>query len=277
MKFVRLIGCVLALLAVAPAAHAIPNLISYQGVLMDSGGMGEPRLYITGIGQSFEMGPSSTGDQSVMFPPDAISAIEMMDEPGVASYSYGTGTPLSSGGWTVVASQSITIPAPGYVLVIATANPMLSHSNGLETRAIIGVSDNDAGLPENQDNYLQLAAAMPSGTYFFPASVHGLFEEVSAGTYTFYMLGYAYSGLCTCFERQLSLVYIPTAYGTFDPMLAAGSSGEEKTVGPALTAGEIALQRASGETANAARIERELAAMKERLAAVEQEIRNEKR
>ena len=243
----------------------------------NSHGSGEPRLYITGIGQSFEMGPSSTGDQSVMFPPDAISAVEMMDEPGVASYSYGPGTPLGSGGWTVVASQSITIPAAGYILVIATANPMLSHSIGLETRAIIGVSDNDAGLPDNQDNYLQLAAAMPSGTYFFPASVHGMFEEVSAGTYTFYMLGYAYSGSCTCYERQLSLVYIPTTYGTFDPMLAAGSSGDEKTIGPALTSGDIAIQKTSTEAANAARIERELAAMKERLAAVEQEIRNEKR
>jgi hypothetical protein len=72
-------------------------------------------------------------------------------------------------------------------------------------------------------------------------------------------------------------VAVPDGIYTLTLRLYSTSSGDEKTVGLALTSGDIAIQKTSTEAANTARIERELTAMKERLAAVEQEIRNEKR
>lgn len=72
-------------------------------------------------------------------------------------------------------------------------------------------------------------------------------------------------------------VAVPDGIYTLTFGLYSTSSGDEKSVGPALTSGDIAIQKTSTEAANAASIERELTAMKERLAAVEQEIRNEKR
>jgi hypothetical protein len=153
--------------------------------------------------------------------------------------------------------------------VLGTANAAISHTNGTNSLTVIGVSNTDSSVPANQDNYLSLPWTLPSGTYMFPTSVHGLFYEASAGTFTYYLLGYAATGSCLCYELQLTLLFVPTAYGAFDPMLASAAPGGEKTVGKTLTAAEVAAQRASSEAANAARMRGEIDAMKERLAELE--------
>ncbi|MGH8003908.1 MAG: hypothetical protein ACRECJ_04200, partial [Limisphaerales bacterium] len=62
-----------------------------------------------------------TGDASVDVPNNAVNALEMLNEPGVAS---GTGTTSIDlvGGVQTLLSRTITTPASGYILVIGTAS-----------------------------------------------------------------------------------------------------------------------------------------------------------
>ena len=56
-----------------------------------------------------------------------------------------------------------------------------------------------------------------TGYYFIPATCHGLYYQPSAGTYTYYLLGQEGTGAYACYENQLSLVYLPTMYGSVQP------------------------------------------------------------
>jgi len=95
--------------------------------------------------------------------------------------------------------------------------------------------------------------------------------QVPAGSSTFYFVVRALSGEGTLWERQLSLLYAPTAYGAFiAPLAVANADGSKRMVrGSALTAADIAATRAASETASAERVQRELDAVKARLAKLE--------
>lgn len=61
------------------------------------------------------------------------------------------------------------------------------------------------------------------------------------------------------------MIYIPTAYGTFEPTVASGRGGAD--CGPAreITNADVAAQRAASEAVNIARLERELAEIRAEL------------
>jgi hypothetical protein len=124
--------------------------------------------------------------------------------------------------------------------------------------ANFGVSDNSSVFPTNQDVTLSLDADLPTGLYDFPVTCTGLFE-VSAGTRNFYFLGTETDGLYMAYDRQLSLVFIPTAYGTVEPTVAGAG---EDFIGEPMTDAELAAQRAASIEANMIRMERELAELR---------------
>ena len=76
---------------------------------------------------------------------------------------------------------------------------------------------------------------------------------------------------------QLTLVYIPTNYGIVDPTLVTGAeiSDDQSQIRPALTAADIASERAESEAANQQRIDDELAKMRERIERLERELKRE--
>jgi hypothetical protein len=90
----------------------------------------------------------------------------------------------------------------------------------------------------------------------------------TAGTHTFYFLGEGSYGDWTVYGRNLTLVYIPTAYGTVYSAATPVSHPEKETVEPgrALTEADIAAKRAESVAFNNARIERELAEMEAKIA-----------
>lgn len=237
-------------------------------------GTGDANVAIFGSSRSAIFDMSSADDNSVTLPSNAISHGEILDEPGVASSTYSGTSILLTGGVDVLLSRSITVPASGYVLVVGTLNAWISHSNGTTSWGDFGVSDNVSALPDNQGVTLQQSSGAATGIYYFPVTVHGLFS-VTAGSNTFHLLGDEGGGDLRVREMQLSIIYIPTAYGTVSPTLASARPAEQEddASGSPMTAAEVEAQRLESEAFNASRIERELAEMRTRLEALERESR----
>jgi hypothetical protein len=198
-----------------------------------------------------------------VLPTDAISAVETFDEAGVASINQSVTTALD-GTVQTLQSRSITVPASGYCLVMGSVEVQLLHNNGLATTALFGVSDVAGVLPGTQDFQLTMPAAAPTGTYIVPVSVHGLFT-VTAGANTFYLLGDETSGGLQISDLQLSIVYVPTAYGT---VTSTVTSGADETVVRMSAAAEAR----EAEDFHRARVQREMTAMQAQVAELQQKL-----
>lgn len=170
------------------------------------------RLHVTGGASSMIVDTEATGDASLILPADAISAAETLDEPGVASTNLNSSIGLVGGVETIL-SQTITVPAGGFVFVIATCQAAAVHSTGTRDRAEFGVSDTVGVIPGTQDVAISVDSAWPTGVLFLPVTVQAIFA-VSAGANAFYFLSDEISGNVTVNDMTLSLMYFPTAYGS---------------------------------------------------------------
>jgi hypothetical protein len=131
------------------------------------------------------------------------------------------------------------------------------HTNGLSDIGAFGISDAAGVLPATQDFGLTVSGALPTGNHILPVTVHGLFQ-VNAGLNSFFFLGDENAGTLQISDVQLSIVYIPTAYGTVTSSLTAGTDGDgARGVAPVFGASEPR----EAEAFNRARVEREMAAM----------------
>lgn len=204
-------------------------------------------------------------DGSVIFPANAINSEEISNEPGVAGNGENTSTVIGTGLTTII-SRSITVPAAGYVLVMASAQLTINHTNGSYSRANFGVSASSSSWPDNQDILVGLPDDEVSGYYYIPVSPHKLFEVGSAGTYTYYFLGHLFDTGADfiTWDPQLSLIYIPTSYGTVSSTLVSDGNISEETASanPGKTQSEISAERISSIADNNARIQRELDRMR---------------
>ena len=238
-------------------------------------GDGQVRVSINGT-SLVVFDASETGDTSVELPTNALNATEILDEPGVvnslseSAVTFGTTE-------TTVLSQTLDAPAAGYALVIGTAQLQMIHTAGTNTSCDVGVSDVSSGLPVAQDVRSQIASAAPTGVYDMPATAHGVFS-VTAGSSTFYLLGRENSGgFCQALDKNLSIVFIPTAYGTVTPNVPSASDPVATAREPApratITKADVETQRAQSLADNQARLARELAVMQERLEALQAELR----
>ena len=147
---------------------------------------------------------------------------------------------------------------------------------GISSTLEFGVSGSAAAFPSNQDVGLSVPAALPTGLYVFPVTVQGLFSVTAAGTYTYYMIANVIAGTGTYSvnDIQLTLVYIPTGYGSVNPTVAVSGAPKdnESAEGPPIDA---QAERAASEAFNAERIQRELAALRAEVEALKAEARNE--
>jgi hypothetical protein len=233
-----------------------------------------PLVNIFGTAGSMSFNPGVSGDGSANLQNDAISSEEMLNEPGVVTYTEGFYTTTLTPTLSTIGSQTITVPAAGYVLVLATAQWDVFHANGTPSDARAGVSDVDNALPENQDIRIAFPAAAPSGNYAWSQVASSVFSVAGQGSYTYYFLGEEDSGDIRVADVQLTCLYIPTAYGTVEPAAVDPRASNDANA-PPRPAINVATQRAESVAANEARIERELAAMRERIAALERELERE--
>lgn len=237
-----------------------------EGIILDGSGLGlgEPRLMVMGSTQTVAFDMASGGNGSVVFPTGAISSTEMQNEPGLVTYTEGvTGVYLTS---TIssVGSQTISPPSPGYVLVLASAQFEIQHTSGTNSDATVGVSNSSTTLPSNQDIRVLLNSGLSTGLYAVPVTAHAVFYVPGGSAVTFYFLGREDMGDVRVYDIQLSCIFIPTTYGTFD---AAASVAGASTDGgaPARSEIDVAAQRAASIEADNARIRGELDAMRAEL------------
>jgi hypothetical protein len=211
----------------------------------------------------------------VALPNDAVSAVEMLDEPGLAADGGGGGSIALTGANDVLLSRTITVPADGHVIAIASLEISAGHTQGTPSSARFGVSDNSSTFLTNQDMLMQLWLTLPSGTYVQPLALQGVFN-VEEGSNTFYVLGDELTGNFSVFDRQLSLIYLPTAYGT----VVANSPSQESSADPQerepLTRGEIDSERESASRQREERLERELETIRTELEQIKDTMRSDR-
>jgi len=75
----------------------------------------------------------------------------------------------------------------------------------------------NSSFPLGGGEYVRLPNNAGSGLYYVNLTVQWLFEAASTGTHTFYFLGDETVGDWSVYDRNMTLVYIPSAYGTNAP------------------------------------------------------------
>ena len=205
-----------------------------------------------------------------------VQSLDIVNEPGVAAFSGAYYIYLNALTYTVVCSLTVNCPAEGYVMAVAHGRLGAFHAQGIHSYAIVGISDVLTSLPGNQDLDFHVDSAAASGKYFIPFGMTSMFEVPSAGTYTYYYLAYEFSGDITVADMQFNLVYFPTAYGTVDsvppPVSAPDGDGSVQLGGLTLT--ESITEPTETEAFNVARLERDLATMRAKIEAMQQQIDN---
>ncbi|UCF05527.1 MAG: hypothetical protein JSV33_00380 [bacterium] len=243
------------------------------GFTVDGNRNGTADTYVQINGTSttiFDM--SDSGDNSVVLPPDAISSSEILNEAGCASDIPALNT-MDPAVVEVLGQRTITVPSSGFVLAIGTGQINISHTSGTTSAGEFGVSDDPGSFPANQSANIVLTDNLTSGGYQFPVTVHGLFEVAAAGSYTYYFLGREGAGSLEADQIQFTLLFIPTAYGTIEPTAMAMSGGSPVPRARGASA-DNAAERTESIAFNEARIEREIAEMRARLAELEKAVEN---
>jgi len=234
---------------------------------------GEPALRINGTSRDAHFRMDLVGDSSVQLPQDAIGAYEIEDEVGAAAMQT-NGFATLTGSYAGIASQTIEAPTAGYALVLVTAQANVSHTTGTPSTGFFGVSTSGTSLSNELDIEVEIDNLVDSGTFKYPVACHSIFS-VSAGSNTFYFVGRTTGGAWTVYDYQISVIFIPTEYGTIQlpTALRAEAEPDEAAVssGP-LTPADIAAERAQSEAANRERIERELSEIRTRLVELEGEL-----
>lgn len=143
----------------------------------------------------------------------ALLSLDIIDEPGASSL---VGPNIQLGTYeTPILQHSIQTPGSGYVLVIATATVISNHDATLPwgSRSYFNVST-DSHYSSNHGVQIQIPNTAPTGTYFNAVTVHALIPT-ERGVDDFWFLGQRdLDDVTWAFDPHLTLVYVPTAYGT---------------------------------------------------------------
>lgn len=137
------------------------------------------------------------------------------DETGVVT-DGDTGTVAIATTHTTIAQRTITAPAAGYVLVTATTEVAMFNASG-DAAVTVGVTNTDGTLFEDANPTWLLPAAISADEQRNVITVHRVFS-VGEGTATYYFQAFANDGNTTASakNRYLSVVYIPSNYGTVE-------------------------------------------------------------
>ncbi|RME19032.1 MAG: hypothetical protein D6800_14825, partial [Candidatus Zixiibacteriota bacterium] len=195
------------------------------------------RLGLTGplgggfLSEKIILDARTSGDISVMLPDSSINADEILDEPGTATvYNndifFGTSVANED-------SISITVPAPGYVIVQASGYIRVSHngtSSGLNT---VRASLSRASATLDFNNFLFWTMDNGNAQVYTDNFALVLTDAVSAGTHKYYFVGHHQggAGITSAEARDLHLTatYYPTAYGAVVASAPPPPGGDTQT------------------------------------------------
>ncbi len=109
---------------------------------------------------------------------------------------------------------SLTVPGPGYIICTSTVWVGINHANNTSADHLQlnhSTSPTDMGSAPTTVAYLMMASE-PIGSYYRSFSVHSTHSIVSAGTYTYYLVGKMLSGQDAWdqfVKAQMTAVYYP--------------------------------------------------------------------
>ena len=247
---------------------------------VDGNSSGEVVVSVNGNASDFTINSGATGNAAVTMTAGAVNSVEIENEAGVASSLSNTGTTLTTT-YASAISRTITCPTAGYVLAIATAQANISHTTGSSSYIEMGVNDVGTTLPLTQDVGYQIPSGSPSGTYTSVSTVHGVFS-VTAGVKTFHLVAREGSSTTGSFnDKNLSLIFIPTAYGAVTTNITGGGSSsraqnsdDQATVVSSLTDDEIQAEKEESIQVYKASVAAELAKMKKEIDAMQAKMDN---
>ncbi len=160
--------------------------------------------------------------------PSLMAALRLPDEPGVASVLQGPGNEMSvPTTWTTVISREITVPGPGYVLAIASSYVWVDHTYLAAGFMVAGIAESPGGPSASRWINCGVATDVGTGNFCIPLTCHTVYDVASAGTYDYYFMvakSVAVDDVLKVYNAQLSLLYVPTSYGTVSKSGAASSS-----------------------------------------------------
>jgi hypothetical protein len=233
-------------------------------------------VLIDGAASEVNFRTDLTGDDSVQLPSSSVSAAEISNEPGVASAVLNGPYIYLDSGFKALLSRTIVNPGADYCLVIGTCEARVQHTSGTTSSAQFGVSTVINAWGDNQDNSLIIPSGVPTGDFYFPVTVHAVIGAAQ-GSDIFYFLAKEVTGNVSVYDAQLSVVYFPTAYGTVTPPAPGDLSAVEDQTGTRLpmTEADIAAEQAESEAFYRAKVEEEMARMRARIEALEQEAQEQ--
>ncbi len=147
-----------------------------------------------------------------------VIADNIMPAPGVASnYVQSVIISLSSG-WQSLVSRQITVPGPGYVIAYGSCAVYMDHDISGSTSVHSGLSTSATGPPTGYRCNMLLGSNVAAGRYSMPASAQAVFTVATGGSYTYYYIAEsAGDNPASVFDAQITLLYVPTNYGTVKP------------------------------------------------------------
>ena len=249
-----------------------------SGVFLDGAAGTGATMTLFGDTSSLQLRSDIGGDAAVLFPHGSINSFETRAEAGAASAkAFASGALQLTTSVEALTSRTIVAPANGYVMAMASCEVAIDLFNAT-TFTTIGLTDDPKVLPDNQDINVFLSSTIGNGLYVVPQSNMAMFP-VNAGNNTFYLSGAKNnSNTCTVRDIQLTLVFIPTAYGTIQNLAAADPADFDPsrtdtrlTRGP-LRAGELAAERSESEQFYQQQLAAEMREMQARLVEMQQAI-----
>ncbi len=227
----------------------VASTVYRDGFYIDGnvGGTGNPSLNLFGTSSSLFMDLSQSGNASVQLPSNAISAAEILDEPGLAQ-GHTIGSVNVASTMSDIVTVTITTPAAGYILVEGSGTHVVAVGSS------VGASSYnycDFQIDENAGGGVDLSHYVVSGylnntpttamsALWFPLTVRSTYYK-PAGTYTFRLEGEnVQSALLTNYvlNPTITATYLPTSYGavTTSPPPGEESSFTDVRVTPAVSA-----------------------------------------
>jgi hypothetical protein len=206
----------------------------------NASGAGSPAFRLYGAASDVFMDTNVSGDASVQLPANAISAGEILDEPGIAQghTSGQVNVPIGATMGDIV-TVTLTTPAAGYIVVQADGQHGLGGSaTSTQNSAYIQIDETAGGTADGSHYFSSGYFQGPAGAHNFfswtPVSVHRTYYK-AAGTYTFRLeaSGTQNEAAYNYFwNPTITATFYPTSYGTVTaaPALAEAGSFSQRTV-----------------------------------------------
>jgi hypothetical protein len=166
-------------------------------------------------GGNITLDPGNVGDATVQVPGNAIASGECLDEPGISGSLAVGGTTII--GTVTLATASLMLPAPGFIVAFSSLELENDHISIVPTSCVLGLAEAGGVVALANELRTELPAAAASGRYRSTASLHAVFGPYLPGSKAIDLI--ATDTVHTFVSRnvRLTLLYVPTVYGTVPP------------------------------------------------------------